>query len=341
MLGAAFGVLVQRSHFCTMGAVSDFVLFQSRRRLRVWALAIATALLLTQLLRVAGILAVEETAYRVSSLPWLGAILGGLLFGHGTVLAGGCAARAFVRTGAGSLKALYVLLLMGLTAGLLTRGPLASATGHLIEATSVRLAWPASLDAPLLALGLSPALAAVLASLLVLAPLLAFVFADPRFRHMPADFMTGAGLGAIVAGGWLATALAHAPPASLAFVEPAGFLLAWLVGNAGEPMRFVAAAGVGVILGAAVSAQLGGQLRLETFAGRDDMLRHGIGGVLMGAGGALAGGCSIGQGVTGTSTLAIGSFLTLAAIILGSAWGVKALEVGRYWPRWSGEVTAG
>ena len=153
------------------------------------------------------------------------------------VLAGGCAGRALVRLGGGSVKALLVLLLMGLTAFLVTSGPLAFVTRALLEVGSVRLGTPTGgLDALLAGAGLGATPARLLATLLLLAPLLAFCLADPKLRRSRADLATGAALGAVVAFGWLATATLGdaAAPSSLTFVGPAGGTLLWLMAGDGQ-----------------------------------------------------------------------------------------------------------
>jgi uncharacterized membrane protein YedE/YeeE len=340
LIGGLFGAVAQRSHFCTMGAVSDLVLFGSRRRLRVWALTITAALVGTQALALAGLAPLGTSPHLAPRLFWLGAILGGLLFGFGMVLAGGCASRALVRLGGGSLKALVVLLVTGVSAFMVASGPLAWLTDGLAAIGSVPLALPTGgLDAALASFfGMAPATATVLAAALVLAPLFALV-ADRRFLAGRAEIATGLALGALVALGWLATATLvdpFGPPAattSLTFVGPTGRSILWLMVGAGEVPGFGVATILGTVLGAALASAASGGPRLETFASRDDMLRHLAGGALMGVGGALAGGCSIGQGVTGVSALSIQALLALAAILLGGAWGVKYLETGRLLPR--------
>jgi uncharacterized protein len=326
LLGGLFGAVVQASHFCTMGAVSDYVLFGSLRRLRVWALAVATALAGTQGLVLAGLLPPPEAA---PGILWAGAVLGGLLFGHGMVLAGGCAAKALVRLGGGSLKALVVLLVMGLAALAVTGGPLAPLARGLGDGLPAL-----GLDAVPAAAGLPAGAARAAATLLLLAPLLLFCLRDPRFRRSRADLATGLALGALVVAGWAGTAALAAPrPESLSFAEPAGGLVLWLATGAGRAPCFAPSAVAGVALGAALVAARAGALRLETFAGRDDMVRHCAGGALMGLGGALALGCSVGQGIAGVSTLSLHALLALGAILAGGAWGVKALETGRLLPR--------
>jgi hypothetical protein len=158
--------------------------------------------------------------------------------------------------------------------------------------------------------------------------------ASHAFRTSPRHVISGAGVGIAVAAGWALTGLAFdemalrpAPPASLTFVKPAMDALDWLarstaLGLPGFGVTTVA----GTIAGATAGSLLSGTFRLTTFHDTADTLRHLAGGALMGAGGALALGCTIGQGVTGLSTLAAGSFLALAAIIAGSAVTLRALE---------------
>lgn len=330
LLGALFGAVVQRSHFCTMGAVSDYVLFGSLRRLRVWALAAATALAGTQALAAAGLVTLRAAPYPEPRLFWLGAIVGGLLFGRGMVMAGGCTSRALVRLGSGSLKALVVLVVMAVAALAVAEGPLSPLTAGLIEAGSMPGRPGQGLNGALHALGLAPGAATLVAVLLLLLPLLAFVLADRRFRRSPGDLATGLALGAIVALGFAATAALGAPQ-SLNYVEPAGRAVVWLMTGLTAPGFAVAAVG-GTVLGAALMAAATGQLRLETFAARDDMVRHCLGGLLMGVGGALALGCTVGQGMTGLATLSLHALLALPAMLAGAWWGVRSLETGQLLP---------
>lgn len=337
-LGGAFGAAVQYSHFCTMGCVSDAVLFGSFRRLRIWLLAIAVALLGSQALAMAGLVDLGASHYRTSGLFWLGALLGGIMFGFGMVLAGGCASRNLVRLGSGSLKALVTLLVMGLSAQATLTGLLAPVQDMLRRAGTVPLDRFGLADQSLASVlaglsGLEPAMSALLLTLLIAGALLAFCLRDTNFRRARGDVGIALLLGALVPLGWLATAPLLVE--SLTFVAPAGRSLLYLANGAGAPPGYAVALVAGTILGAALVALRRGQFRLEGFVGRDDLVRHLVGGALMGCGGALAAGCTIGQGLTGVSTLALGSWLTLAAILAGGWWGVKYLETGRALPRLS------
>ncbi len=338
-VGFLFGAVVQSSHFCTMGCVSDAVLFGSFRRARVWALAIATALVGSQALAALGLVDLAATAYRASPLSWPGAVAGGLLFGFGMVLAGGCVSRNLARLGAGSLKALVTLLVTAVAASATASGVLAPLGAALRRAGTAATGGDQGL--PALAAGASgvpPAAATLVITVAIAGALLVFALRDRQLRRSPADFGTGLALGALVPLAWLAGALAADPSAAaadrsagLTFVAPVGDSLSWLLTAAGAPGFGVALVG-GTLLGAAAVAGWRGEARLEACAGRPDLVRHLAGGALMGVGGALALGCSVGQGLTGVATLALGSWLALLAILAGGWWGVKHLETGRLLP---------
>jgi uncharacterized membrane protein YedE/YeeE len=338
LLGLAVGWLIERTHFCTMGAISDAYLFGSWRRLRAWALAIATALLVTQLFAATGVVPLDQSFHLAPRLEPLALLVGGLLFGIGMVMAGGCASRNLVRLGGGSLKALVVVLVLALAAFATLAGVL------VLPAQALRGAVVWHLDQPTQSLGAFVARTGIVGSttvdltlaLGVAAGLLAFALKDPTFRRSHADLTLGFGLGLVVAlgfvvTGWLFTdPLAPAVVDSLAYVAPTSQALFWTMTGNGLWPGFGAALVLGTILGAAVSAGLGGRMRLETFSSRDDMIRHVTGGVLMGFGGILSLGCTVGQGMTGLATLAIGSFIAVAGIVAGAVLALRRLERGNW-----------
>jgi uncharacterized membrane protein YedE/YeeE len=341
VLGFAFGALVQARHFCIMGAIADLVLFGSARRLRVWLLAIATAILGTQLSAAAGLVPLAESGHLAPRLALGPALLGGLLFGFGMVLTGGCASRSLVRAASGSLKSLVVLLVMGLAAWTASLGLLAPAHGLVRELGTVPLAGGEAAQAlwrPLSALGLDAGPARLLAALALAGGLLAFVLADPRLRASRVDLATGAVLGLLVVAAWLATGwLAADPfeppaPGSLSYVGPVAQSLA-LVATGGTSAPFGPALVVGTLLGAAALAPFAGGFRLEGFVSGADLARHLVGAALMGVGGAVAMGCTIGQGLSGLSTLSATSLVATLAIVAGAAWALRFLESGRLLPR--------
>lgn len=327
--GLLFGAVVQRTHFCTMGAIADLVLFQDWRRMRAWLLAMAVAILGSQLLVITGLVDLSRSFYRTSDILWLGAVLGGVLFGFGMTLTGGCSSRNLARLGAGNLKSLIVLLVMGIVGYMTMNGLLALPRLQLEMIGSV-----ASTDQALSAwLGLGEVMLAFLA-LVLGGALLLFCFKDEKFRRSPKDVLAGLVLGALIPFGWLVTGLLGAddfdpaPLTSFSFVAPVSRGLIYLMTYPSTTISFGIAAVGGVLAGAFIAAKTAGSFRLEGFANLEDLGRHLIGAAMMGVGGVFGLGCTIGQGMTGISTLAIGSFLTLASILLGGVFGVRYLERG-------------
>ena len=327
--GLLFGAVVQRTHFCTMGAIADLVLFQDWRRMRAWLLAMAIAILGSQALEAGGIVDLGGTLYRASDFLWLGALIGGLLFGFGMTLTGGCVSRNVVRLGAGNLKSLFVLLVMGIVAYMTMNGLLAlprlqlEAIGGIASSDQGLPAW--------FGLGGSGALILTLA---IGGALLFFCLKDKKFRTSRKDVVAGLLLGALIPAGWLITGVLGAddfepvPLASFAFVAPVGRSLIYLMTYPSMAISFGIAAVGGVLIGGFLAARWAGDFRLEGFANLADLIRHLTGAAMMGIGGVLGLGCTIGQGMSGLSTLAASSFLTLAAIMTGGVLGVRYLEQG-------------
>jgi len=166
--------------------------------------------------------------------------------------------------------------------------------------------------------------------------LLWFCFKNAGFRASRRDIAAGLILGALVPAGWYATGVIGyddfepLPLNSITFVAPAGNAIQYLMTFTGSTIDFGVAAVGGVIAGGFLAAKASGQFRIEAFVDAGDMQRHMVGGALMGMGGIMALGCTIGQGVTGMSTLALGSVIALASIVAGSVFGIKYLEEGSF-----------
>ncbi|MSO92777.1 MAG: YeeE/YedE family protein [Rhodospirillales bacterium] len=339
VVGLAYGAVVQRTDFCTMGAVSDIVLMGDYRRFRAWLAAIAVALLGTQALSLAGAVDIERSMYLTPRLGWLGAVLGGLLFGFGMTLTGGCISKNIVRLGGGNLKSLVVIMVTGVFAYMAIRGLFAPLRLSLEQASAVDLrqagirsqGLPAILAA---AVPVPPSTLAAVLTVLVAGALAVFCFRDARFRASPVIAAGGVGVGLLVAAGFFVTGVLARDDfepvrlASLTFVAPAGEALVYLMTFTGAAITFGIAAVAGGIVGGFLVAIARGTFRLETFANVEDTIRHLVGAALMGIGGVLALGCSIGQGVTGVSTLSLQSWIAFASIIIGATLGIKFLEEG-------------
>ncbi|MFN0301695.1 MAG: YeeE/YedE family protein [Burkholderiales bacterium] len=337
VIGAVFGFIVERTNFCTMGAISDAVAMSDYRRARAWALAIAVAIVGTQGLQLAGWVDLQKSIYLGSSLGWLGAVIGGLMFGFGMTLSGGCASRNLVRFGAGDVRSLIVLVVLGIFAYMTLRGLISPPRVALEGATNIDLAaslFKSQGIPELLAgtAGLSLVVVRVVATLVAAALLLWFCFKDADFRESPMHIVSGVGVGLVVVAGWWVTGVLGfdefepTRPASLTYTAPVGNALVYLMTFTGATIDFGIASVFGAIAGAYVSALLRKSFSLAGFADRSDLFRNLSGAALMGVGGVMALGCTVGQGLSGISTLSLGSLLALASVITGGVFGIKYLE---------------
>ncbi len=348
-LGLAFGAIAQRSHFCTMGAVADVVNMGDWSRLRMWALAIGVAMLGFNAMVALGWVKAANSLYAAPGLMGLSQALGGLMFGFGMVLASGCGSKTLVRIGGGNLKSLVVFGVLGLSAWATLRG----ITAVLRVNTVDKVIWtlPTGQDLPSLAAGLggTPGQRALLIGGLIGAMLVLWALARREGRS--ADVLLGGvGIGALVLALWWVSGvwghLAEHPQTleeaflatnsqrmeSFSFVAPLAYVLDGLVFYSDASKRLTQGMVVvpGVVLGSAAVALASGSFRWEGFRGVEDTANHLVGAVLMGVGGITALGCTIGQGLSGLSTLSLGSFIATAAIVAGAVlalrWQVWRLE---------------
>lgn len=339
LAGMAFGATAQRTNFCTMGALSDIVFMGDWRRFRSWMLAIAIAILATQALQSAGMITIGKSIYLTKTFGWAGAVLGGLMFGFGMTMAGGCGNKTLVRIGGGNLKSVIVAVVLGIFAYMTLRGLVGMARVSYIEPLSIDLGKKGltsqGIDEMLaVATGLGLATARWVTALVIAGVLMVFCFKDGEFRTSPRDMIAGVVIGLLVAAGWYITGVVgndeFEPVAltSFTFVAPTGEAIQYLMTFTGSTINFGIAAVGGVIFGSFVMSLATRSFHVEAFSDAPDMLRHLGGAALMGVGGVLALGCTIGQGLTGVSTLALGSWIALGSILAGGYLGLKYLEEG-------------
>jgi uncharacterized membrane protein YedE/YeeE len=336
-LAMVFGAVASKTNFCTMGAVSDWVNMGNKSRLRAWFMAIGIAIIVTQGMQYFGVIDLSEVMYLNQSFGWMGHLVGGTLFGIGMTLGSGCGQRTLVRVGGGNLKSLVVLLVLGLSAYATMRGLLALVRVKIFEPTNISLAdagisdqGVGSIASSMLGIADAAVVSRALALVLGLG-LVAYALASPAFRRSVDDMMAGLVIGLLIPAGWYVTGVVGFDDfepvriESFTFVAPSGESLQYLMTFTGSTISFGVAAVAGVIAGAFLYTVLTGKFRVEAFTDRGDMIAHLWGGVLMGFGGVLALGCTIGQGVTGMSTLALGSAISLLSIIFGSALTMKVI----------------
>ncbi len=342
-LAVLFGALAQRTHFCTMGAVADIVNMGDWARMRMWILAIGVAMLGFNAMVWLGWIDAGNSIYTGSRLLWLSYLSGGLLFGFGMVLASGCGNKTLLRIGSGNLKSLVVFVVMGFAAFATLKGITAVARVGTVDKVFVELATGQdlpSLLAPLL--GLAKTQAALLLGVLVGGGLV--LWALFRAEGRSADVLLGGiGLGALVVGFWWVSGvmgyLAEHPETleaaflgstnqrmeSLTFTAPVAYTMDWLMyfSDKSKVLTLAIVSTLGVIVGSALYSLLTRSFRWEGFRGVEDTANHIIGAVLMGVGGVVAMGCTVGQGLSGVSTLSLGSFIAFAGIIVGAIAGLR------------------
>jgi len=339
-LGIVFGATAHRANFCTMGAISDIVFMDDWVRFRAWMLATAVAIIGSQTLYLTETVDLSQSIYLTTSLGWAGAIIGGLMFGFGMTMTGGCGNKTLVRLGAGNLKSLVVAVVLGIFAYMTLRGLIGLARLELEGLTNIELEafGMAAQGLPdiLVALGVPLEAARLVVVAGAAGGLLWFCFISPEFRASKTDVTGGLIIGLLVPAAWYVTGvIGHddfdpTPLASFSFVAPVGEGLQYLMTFTGSTISFGVAVVGGIVTGAFFASKAAGEFRVESFTDANDMLRHIIGGAIMGTGGVMALGCTIGQGITGMSTLAVGSVIALASILLGGVFGMKYLEEGSF-----------
>jgi len=364
IIALVMGAVVNKTNFCTMGAVSDFVNMGDTGRLRAWLLAMAVAILGVTLLEYAGLLNLSGSfpPYRNSNIVLAENILGGLMFGVGMTLASGCGNKCLVRIGGGNIKSIIVFLIVGVLAYFMIN-PFPGSDKTIYSVLFYGWTSPMSVDVlkpqdiGSLVGGSEPSAMRLIVGVAVFLAMGHFIFKSKEFRSSADNMIGGAVVGLAVLAAWfvsgnvivdadgeilslqqyynqwdmLADSDAGKPAAgamlatqSYTFINPMGQALNYLAGGLdGSLMTFGVVAVFGVVTGSLIWSLISRSFRIEWFSSASDVANHVIGAVLMGIGGTLAMGCTIGQAVTGISTLAVGSILTFGAIFLGSALTMK------------------
>ena len=350
ILGFILGFVVTKTNFCTMGAVSDWVNIGDLSRFKAWMFAAAIAVLGVTILDFLSFFDINDSRipYRNSVLAWPRYVVGGLMFGVGMTYASGCGNKVLIRVGGGNLKSLVVLIVAGAMAYIMNRTDFYGIVFH---------SWmnPISLDLAQIGI-LDQSLPSIISSifsvtngvyfnlmvgLIVSIVMIILIFKSGKFIQNFDNVFSGITVGLIIVLAWLLTGgstgeewieandfLDNPAPGvgvqSFTFINPMGETLIY-AGNAADSfyLTFGVAALLSVILGSFVYSISSKNFRIEWFLSKKDFFRHIVGAILIGIGGVLALGCTIGQGVTGISTLALGSFITLVFIILGAAITMK------------------
>ncbi len=355
LIAVVLGAVANKTNFCTMGAVSDWVNIGDKGRMRAWLLAMAVALGGVLVLEWLGRLSLPGDTfppYRTGNFAWLRYVLGGVMFGIGMTLGSGCGNKTCIRIGGGNIKSVLVLVVASFAAYLMLWGDIKGEGFFDVVFNS----WMGPTAIDLSRFGMqSQELGAMIAGLtggdaaqlhlvvgaIAVAALLVYIFMSADFRGSFDNILAGIVVGLVVLAGWYVTGgpmgaawkeyaeLATDIPSrvnvqSYTFISPMGDGVRYLTqpGNF-TLINFGIMALTGVIVGSFLYSIVAGKFRIEWFASGKDFAAHTVGGLLMGFGGVLSMGCTIGQAVTGVSTLALGSILTFVSIVFGAALTMK------------------
>ncbi|MCC6196480.1 MAG: YeeE/YedE family protein [Burkholderiales bacterium] len=341
-LAFVFGFVANRTNFCTMGAVADVVNFGDWRRMRMWVLAIAIAIAGAGALTALGLVDLRKSIYTGANVAWVSALVGGFLFGFGMTLASGCGSKSLIRAGTGNLKSWVVLIVLAIAAYMTLKGLFAVWRTVALDPWKFNLG-AASSDLPTLLAAVGLTALKPWVPFVVAALLLVYVFKDRDFRATPELILGGVVVGLVVVGGWYVSGhvgfLAEDPATleekfvatnsgrmeSFSFVSPVAYTLELLMfwSDTTRIVTFGIAGVLGMLAGSFAYALVSKSFRWEGFGSVEDVGNHIVGAIMMGFGGVTALGCTIGQGLTGVSTLAVGSILALAAIVAGAVAAVR------------------
>ncbi len=343
LLSMLFGAIAQRTHFCTMGALSDVVNLGDWTRKRQWGMAMGAAMIGFYSLVALGQIDPAKTLYASGRFIWLSALVGGLLFGFGMVLASGCGSKTLVRIGGGNLKSLVVFVVMGLSAFATLKGVTAVARVATVDRVAVDFSGNATLPDWLgTVIGMSPANAGLILSILIGLALIVWALFGRDFVRAE-NLLAGLGIGGVVvAMWWVSGHLGYVPEhpdtlqeaflvtnsgrmEALSFVSPVAYTLDWLMffSDKSKLLTIGIVSVLGVVAGSAMHALATRNFRWEGFRDAEDTANHLIGATLMGTGGIAAMGCTIGQGLSGISTLSLTSLVAVAAIVSGAVAALK------------------
>jgi uncharacterized membrane protein YedE/YeeE len=329
-IGLTFGAVGLLSGFCLLSSLREWWTADDGRKLRSYAVALAVAIVGTQFIAGAGIVDIGKSIYLQPSFSAPLMFVGGLLFGLGMVLSNGCASRAVVLLGKGNIRSLVVIVIIGVTAQMTLKGLIAPARLGILQWTQFT---PSAISAPALlaSYGLTENIARAVVALIASGALVIFAFSDRQFRLAYGQIAAGLAVGLLVIAGWLATGWIGAdefnpiPVTSLTFISPIADSVQYVMFSTGLTLNFGIALFAGVVTGSFATAILTGRFHLEGYTSAGHTARSITGAALMGSGGAMAYGCSIGQGLTGLSTLAMPSLIAVAGIVTGAALGIRGV----------------
>ncbi|MDD9743059.1 MULTISPECIES: YeeE/YedE family protein [Marinovum] len=329
--GLMLGLAARLGRFCTLGAIEDYFYSSSDLRLRMWGIAIGTAVTGSFVLIALGWLDPAAPIYLATAWSPVASVLGGLVFGYGMAISGNCGFGALARLGGGDLRSFVIVLVTGISAYVVLSGPLATLR---ITVFPVVETDPQALPGLAHALARLTGLPVALPGLAIGLAILAFVAAPVRVRRSRETLIWGAVVGLAIVGAWAGTSWVarhgwdDIAVSSHTFSKPLGDTLLYAMLSSGVALNFGTGSVLGVLAGAFLGSMIKGQFRWEACDDPRELRRQIGGAALMGLGAVVATGCSVGQGLSAMSLLAWSAPVTLAAILAGGYIGLRQLMLG-------------
>lgn len=329
--GVLLGLAARLGRFCTMGAIEDFLYAQNDSRLRMWGMAIGTAIIGTFTLVHFGLLDLGQTYYFSTAWMPIASVLGGLTFGYGMALAGNCGFGALARLGGGDLRAFVIVLVMGVSAYAVLSGPFSYLRVLVFEQSEATSEIPQGFAH---LIGHYTGMSSTLVGIVIGALIIAFMLSSSDFRGQLNYIVWGAVVGGAIISGWAGTqwVASNGFEANLvvshSFSAPVGESILFIMTASGRSLTFAIGSVAGVWLGAFIGSLIKGHFRWEACEDPRELRRQIIGAILMGVGAVIALGCTVGQGITAFSTLTYSAPITFASIFAGAAFGLRQLITG-------------
>ena len=330
--GLLLGLAARRGRFCTLGALEDVLYARDWTRCRMWALALGLSIVGVQLGAAAGVIDVQSSIYSTQVWDPIASIVGGLMFGYGMAIAGNCGFGALARLGGGDIRAFVIVLVLGISAYITASGPLAFLRVALFPPLERADANGPNDYAGQFAdvFGISPIFFGVLFAVL----LISWAISSRKFRMLPANCIWSGLVAVAILIGWLSTTyianVAFEPVRveSYTFSLPPGETILYLMTASGGGLSFGVGSVAGVVIGALIGCLSRGHFHWEACDDARELGRHILGACLMGIGGVIALGCSVGQGLTAFSTLAYSAPVVALSITVGAIFGLRQLVEG-------------
>ena len=330
--GIVLGLASRLARFCTLGAIEDALYAQNYTLVRMWGVAIGSAIIFVSLGMFNGWIVLETSAIRAVPFTPILTILGGIIFGAGMAFAGNCGFGALSRLGGGDLRSFVIVLVMGITTYTVSSGVFSSINAWLRDIFTISPKTPGFVD-PIVSYSGAPS---ETIGLLVGFIFLAIALQDRIFRQSAKHVFWGLMVGLAIASGWIGMhylsqhGFEDMPVISHSFTAPIGATILYAMTSLGGGLNFAIGSVVGVWTGALIGSVFKGHFRLEACEDPKELQRQILGAILMGVGATFAFGCSIGQGLSAMAVLSLNAPIALLSIFLGARFGLGYLITGRF-----------